>query len=78
MPELSRKDDESLSDSLKQFLDIQSKAQRRTIYCAGCGSVCMHLSAEFWLDGDEETFSIGLPFCPHCNPELLTRAPMAA
>lgn len=78
MPELSNKNDRSLSDSLKEFLSLQSEAQPGTEYCAGCGSVCLHLSTKFWLEGDEETFSIWLPFCPHCNPEFFTRMPAIA
>ena len=77
MPQCIKNDERSPGGSLKKFLNLQSKIEPGTQYCAGCGSVCMHLPATFWLDGDEETFSIGLPFCPHCNPELLSRVPIA-
>lgn len=66
-------DDRSLRGSLKQFLYVQSQIKPSAKYCTDCGSVCMYLPAQFWLDSDEETFSIRLPFCPHCNPELLSR-----
>lgn len=57
--------------SLKEFL--RGEAKPSTKYCVDCGSVCAHLPAQFWLDGDEEKFDVSLPFCPHCNPELLSR-----
>jgi hypothetical protein len=57
--------------SLKAFLRLRGTDQRTT-HCTDCGSICMQLPAQFWLEGDEETFDIGLPFCPVCNPELLS------
>ena len=78
MPQLFDKDDRSLIDSLKQFLSVQSKAQPSLQYCGSCGSVCMHLPTNFWLEGDEQPFTIWLPFCPDCNPELFARMPAVA
>ena len=78
MPQLINRDQRSLRGSLRQFLNLQSKTEPGTKYCTGCGSVCMYLPTEFWLDSDEETFSIRLPFCPHCNPDLLSRVPALA
>jgi hypothetical protein len=72
------KDKRTLRRSLKAFLHLRSKAHPATKYCADCGTVCTHLVAQFWLDGDAEAFSIPLPFCPRCNPELLSRAPAVA
>ena len=78
MHQCIKEDGRSLRGSLKRFLDRQSKMERRTEYCTRCGSVCMYLPTQIWLDGDEDTFSLGLPFCPHCNPELIARKPMIA
>jgi hypothetical protein len=78
MPQLIEKDDRSRRRSLKEFLYLRSRAQRRTEFPTDCGSLCAYLPAQFWLDGDEEVFSISLPFCPHCNPEILSRVPAVA
>lgn len=73
MPHPVNRDEQSLRRSLKRLL--RSKPQPSMEYCANCGSVCEHLPAQFWLYGEDEAFSIGLPFCPHCNPELFSRVP---
>lgn len=78
MTQLFNEDDRSLSDCLKQFLDFQSKAEPRTQFCTQCGSVCMSLPAQVWLDGDKEVFNICLPFCAHCNPEFFAQMPEVA
>jgi len=75
VPPRIKESNQSLRGSLKQLLNFQSKVQPSTKHCANCGSLCMHLPAEFWFDGDEETFHIWLPFCPDCNPELFARMP---
>lgn len=76
MPQRSKTEKQNLRSSLKQFLNLQSKIEPSTKYCTDCGSVCMHLPATFWLDGDQESFSIWLPFCPDCNPEFFARMPV--
>lgn len=78
MPHCIKRDEWRIRGSLKQFLNLQSKTKPSTKYCTHCGSVCMYLPTKFWLEGDEETFTIWLTFCPQCNPELLSRAPAGA
>ena len=63
---------ESLCCSIKEFLDLQSKAPPATACCAQCGSVCIHLPTLFWLAGDEDSFCIPLPFCLRCNPQVFS------
>lgn len=70
--------DPNVRASIKEFLKLQSKIQPTPRHCKECGAACMQLATQFWLDGDEETFKIWLPFCPRCNPELLSRMPAAA
>jgi hypothetical protein len=64
--------------SIKEFLKHQSEIQPTPKLCKDCGTACVQLAAQFWLDGDDDTFKIWLPFCPRCNPELLSRIPAAA
>lgn len=78
MPQLTNQYDASLRDSLKLFLSFQSKLQPSTKYCTECGALCSYLPTEFWLEGDEEIFTIWLTFCAQCNPELLSRVPACA
>lgn len=75
MPQLSNEDDRNLRDSLRRFLNLQSKTQTGTQLCGYCGSVCTDLPTNVWIEGDEEAFTIWLPFCPDCNPELFARIP---
>ena len=72
---MHREREQNLCVALKRFLHLQSKAEPSTKYCTDCGSPCMHFPATFWLDADEETLSIWLPFCPDCNPELFAKTP---
>ena len=78
MPQLAPNPKRKLLRSLKAFLRLQSKDRPRATRCADCGSICQHLPARFWLDGDDEMFTIPLPFCPQCNPELLSQLAAAA
>jgi hypothetical protein len=73
MSQLVNPEDQELRGFLKQFLDLKSKAKPSAKDCARCGSSYEHFLTQFWLDGDDQTFSIWLPFCPRCNPELLSR-----
>jgi hypothetical protein len=68
----------SLRDSLKEFLRQQSQTIPTPQYCEDCGALCVYISAPFWLDGDEESWQILLPFCSHCHPDLVDRSAVAA
>jgi len=72
MSQAINKDERSLRCSIKEFLDLQSKAPPVTACCAQCGSLCVHLPTLFWLDGDEDSFCIPLPFCLRCNPQVFS------
>lgn len=74
MPRPDTSFEHSMRRSLKAFLRHRSKDQPTKTRCTRCGSICMQLPTQFWLYGDEETFSIPLSFCPRCNPELLSQA----
>ncbi len=65
---------ESLRRPVKQLLQSLSNAQRIASYCVACGSACSHIEALFWLDGDDERFTLWLPVCTDCNPDLVSRA----
>jgi len=57
-----------LLDSLKQFLNAQSTAVLKPLHCSKCGSVLHYLPTQFWLEGEEQGWNIGLPYCPDCQP----------
>jgi hypothetical protein len=78
MSQLAPNQKRNLLRSLKAFLRLRSKERPRTTHCTDCGSVCMNLPAQFWLYGEEEQFSIPLPFCPQCHPEFLSQLAAAA
>lgn len=67
-----------LLDSLKEFLDAQSRAPARTQYCSRCESVLRYLPTQFWLEGAENGWNIGLPYCAHCHPFPLMKETLAA
>ena len=45
--------EQSLRDSLKEFLDLESKTKPATEFCKECGSVCTSFDFSFCLDGEE-------------------------
>jgi hypothetical protein len=67
-----------LIESLKQFLNAQSKAQPTTLYCRECGSLLRYLPAQFWLEGAEHGWNIRLPYCPDCYPLPVTKETLVA
>lgn len=75
-PDVS-KDQGNLRRSLREFLRRES-TEPTIAHCPHCGCICMLIPAQFQLDGDEESFSIGLPLCSQCNPEFFARVPAVA
>jgi hypothetical protein len=74
IPALANTENQRLRDALKQLVDSHSKTETRIKLCDECGELCERLTAQFWIDGEEEMFRVGLPFCPSCHPELISRA----
>lgn len=58
--------------SIKDFLHENSSNRRRDQKCNACGSSLGYLDAYCWLDGADVASVIQLPFCPKCNPDVLT------
>ncbi|MGH9495023.1 MAG: hypothetical protein ACRD3B_08505 [Candidatus Sulfotelmatobacter sp.] len=70
---------DSLRDLLEEFLHLKSQEIPQPTYCAVCGSFHSYVFAQFTLDGDEDqAWSIPLPFCLLCHPELAGRMASAA
>jgi len=63
-----------ISESLQQMLNDLSNAPPRKKYCEDCGSPLVRVDTQFWLDGREQSWNIGLPYCENCNPEIARRA----
>lgn len=40
--------------------------------CGKCGEPMQYMDAFFWLDGTDVASTIPLPFCPVCEPDVLT------
>jgi hypothetical protein len=59
-------------DAVKDFLKQNSSGQSKPLYCNVCGETMQYLNAYFWLDGTDVASQIPLPFCPACEPDLLT------
>jgi hypothetical protein len=58
--------------SIKTFLQNNSSSHRKDSKCNSCGASLGFLNAYCWLDGAEDASTIQLPFCPKCNPDVLT------
>jgi hypothetical protein len=76
MPQVPIATEGSLRDSLKEFLRYQSHTVPTPQYCEHCGALCVYISAQFWLDGDEESWQIPLPFCRFVIPNWSRGAPL--
>ena len=62
-------------ESVKDFLDTRCILNHDEIYCAECGarilysSVGLSIREEGFNDlGDDEVWSVPLPYCPSCEP----------
>lgn len=63
---------EDTIQSIKKFLQDNSSSHRKDRKCNTCGASLGFLNAYCWLDGAEVASTIQLPFCPKCNPDVLT------
>jgi hypothetical protein len=59
-------------DAIKDFLNQKSSGGPEPRHCGACGETMRYLNAYFWLDGTDVASLIPLPFCPVCEPDLLT------
>jgi hypothetical protein len=59
-------------EAIRDFLRQSSAGQSKPRYCNACGETMQYLNAYFWLDGSNVASLIPLPFCPACDPDLLT------
>ena len=57
--------------AVKEFL-TQSAGDEQLRHCKACGATVEHLDAYFWLDGTNDASLVQLPFCPACDPDVLT------
>jgi len=59
---------EAINDFLKQNSSVPAAPRQ----CSECGSPMRYIDAYFWLDGADIASVIPLPFCPICQPDVLT------
>jgi hypothetical protein len=71
LPQLSDK-------SLNKLFDDLSKVPASESYCSHCGSLHLYSDAQLWLEDSEQFWTIALPYCQYCNPEIPQRRPIAA
>ncbi len=57
--------------AVKEFL-TQSAGGEHLRQCKACGASMEYLDAYFWLDGTNVASLVPLPFCPACDPDILT------
>jgi hypothetical protein len=64
------RDRETAIHAVKNFLEQNSERTPRQ--CGKCGAPMQYMDAYFWLDGTDVASIIPLPFCPACEPDVLT------
>jgi hypothetical protein len=69
-----------LVESLKQFLEVQSKnsGSRETLYCRDCGCRLIYLEMQFWPQEENQSWNTPLPYCERCHPLPVRRDFFAA
>ena len=65
-------DKQEVVDAIRKFLEQNSSSHPQPRQCGECGSSMQYLDAYFWLDGTDVASKIPLPFCPACQPDVLT------
>jgi hypothetical protein len=65
-------DKREVIDAIQNFFTQNSSDRPQSRQCGECGSSMQYLDAYFWLDGVEVASKIPLPFCPVCQPDVLT------
>lgn len=51
---------------------LKQKEAQSLRQCKNCGGQLQSMNAYFWLDGTDEASLVPLPFCPSCEPDVLT------
>jgi hypothetical protein len=78
---LSESPQESLSQSINREKEttihavenfLKQNSGRPSRHCGKCGEPMQYMDAYFWLDGTDVASKIPLPFCPACEPDVLT------
>ena len=59
-------------EAINDFLKQNSSGHPAARQCSECGSPMQYIDAYFWLDGADLASVIPLPFCPICQPDVLT------
>ena len=59
-------------NAVKNFLAENASGARHIRHCKTCGDTMHYLDAYFWLDGTNVASLVPLPFCPSCDPDVLT------
>jgi hypothetical protein len=59
---------ENIRQGIKGFLAAQSCQQARVQICSRCGRKMEFTEATFWMDGEDERFTIRVPVC-RCTVE---------
>ena len=58
--------------AIRNLLQDDSSNRRKNRKCKACGAFMEYLDAYCWLPADDAASIIQLPFCPTCNPDVLT------
>jgi hypothetical protein len=66
------KDKRNTVEAINDFLKQNSSGHPAARQCGECGSPMQYIDAYFWLDGADLASVIPLPFCPICQPDVLT------
>jgi hypothetical protein len=59
-------------ESIQRFLKQNSTSSHQKKYCRECGREMQYLDAHFWVEGSDIASVVPLPFCPACEPDVLT------
>jgi hypothetical protein len=66
------KDKRNTVEAINDFLKQNSSGHPAARQCSECGSPMRYIDAYFWLDGADIASVVPLPFCPICQPDVLT------
>ena len=58
--------------AVRDFLSQNAEEVQRLRHCKACGATMEYIDAYFWLDGTDVASLVPLPFCPACDPDVLT------
>jgi hypothetical protein len=72
------KSNEQMVDSLKELFEALNTAAHKQQHCLDCGSLLAYMHSYFWLVEDDHVWSVLVPCCRHCHPELTARTTFVA